>query len=155
MRYSTPLVLLVPLILTVACSPGQEVYEKEMEVRGYDFTKYTEEGFLITPEKYEGEYESIGVLRVSVWPRIEYESTGDSSPPRPGPDDTERRWVTTDPVSRAEVIDSLYSRAERMGADAITRFESDVVTREEANVTRIGVEASGFAINRVGDESSQ
>ncbi|MBB4070700.1 hypothetical protein GGP80_003102 [Salinibacter ruber] len=36
-----------------------------------------------------------------------------------------------------------------MGADAITQFESEIVTREESNVTRIGVEASGFAINRV------
>ncbi len=149
MRHSALLGLLVLLIPATACSPGQEVYEKEMEVRGYDFTKYTEEGFLITPEKYEGRYESIGVLRVSVWPEIEVESSGDASPARPGPNDTDRAWVTTAPVSRTEVIDSLYSRAERMGADAITQFESEIVTREESNVTRIGVEASGFAINRV------
>ena len=53
------------------------------------------------------------------------------------------------PLLSLGLIDSLYSRAERMGADAITQFESEIVTREESNVTRIGVEASGFAINRV------
>jgi hypothetical protein len=49
MRHSALLGLLVLLIPATACSPGQEVYEKEMEVRGYDFTKYTEEGFLCCP----------------------------------------------------------------------------------------------------------
>ena len=35
---------------------------------GFNFTPYTEKGFLFTPEKYETEYGSIGLITCIIFP---------------------------------------------------------------------------------------
>lgn len=37
---------------------------------GFDFTKYTAEGFLFTPLTYTGLYDSKGIVRVEVYPEV-------------------------------------------------------------------------------------
>lgn len=48
--------------LEIAKFPREEV------LYGIDFTKYSKTGFLITPEKYSGNYESIGLVEFVYMP---------------------------------------------------------------------------------------
>lgn len=146
MRHIFPALLLV----LAGCGGGPDLYEKEMEVRGYDFTEYTEEGFLITPKSYQGEYQSIGTLSITVWPRIERRNTTEGDDPSPGPDEAGNTWIRTDPVRPQEVVDSLYARAQSLGADAVMDFNTEAVTENlNEGPTRVGIRAYGFAIDRV------
>jgi hypothetical protein len=138
--------LLVAAVI-VGCGPANEIYPKTRTVRGYDFTKYTDQGFLITPERFRGSYQSIGTLRVTVFPGLEYDKK-EPAPAQPGPDDPEKGWVVVSEVTTEEVIDSLYSQARRMGADAVTQFETEIVSQNTEDVTRYGIQARGFAIKR-------
>jgi len=141
--------LVLAVTLVAACS-GPEVYKKSMEVAGYDFTEYTEQGFLITPESYQGEYQSIGVLSVAVWPRVERRPVEDDTLAQPGADSPAQEWFVTEAVDPQEVVDSLYVEAQSMGADAIMNFRAEPVREDLVNgPTRTGVRARGFAIDRV------
>jgi len=143
--------LVLVAMLAAACG-GPEVYKKSMEVAGYDFTEYTDQGFLITPESYQGEYQSIGVLSVTVWPRIEQRPVEDDTLAQPGPESPAREWFITDAVDPQEVVDSLYVEARSMGADAIMNFRTEPAQQDLDNgPTRAGVRAQGFAIDRVDD----
>jgi hypothetical protein len=47
------------LIAVSACSPSLIIWEEaQYLVSGYDFTEYSQSGFLFTPEPYLGDYES-------------------------------------------------------------------------------------------------
>jgi len=116
---------------------------------GIDFRKYTESGFLFTPEKYSGEYESIGIVNYKLMPAAEFVSSyGDQDPTYNGPNS--KRWVTEE-IYLGQVIDSLYVMAKEMGADAIMNFE--VIYEEESRADVYGLKlegwtARGFAIKR-------
>ena len=144
----TAFILALATLFLTACSTGPEVFEETMVVRGYDFTKYTDEGFLITPEKYQGRYQSIATLSVTLWPRMEKREVK-VNVDNPSPNTTKEEWRVTDPVSTEEVIDSLYTRAQSLGADAIINFQTELPTEDlEDGPMRIGVRARGFAIDR-------
>lgn len=144
MRYAT---LLLIAALIVGCGPSRAVYEKTTTVSGYDFTEYTEDGFLITPGTYDGDYQSVGVLEVTVYPGLRYEK--DNQPVEVvGPHDPPMNWTLVDSVKAQEVVDSLYEEAREMGADAITRFDTQIVTAKTEDMNWYGIQASGFAIRR-------
>lgn len=147
LRSTVSVLALAALLLTACGGPG--VYEKEMVVSGYDFREYTEQGFLITPEKYTGSYQSIGMLTVTVWPRIEVKEVREMLED-PGPNRGGEDWFVTDPVQPQEVVDSLHAKARSMGADAVMNFRAVEVEEDLDNgPTRSGVRARGFAIDRV------
>jgi hypothetical protein len=111
-------------------------------VRGYDFTEYTQQGFLFTPESYNGRYQSIGSLQVIVWPEMRRQKQDKFDDPAEYTD-----WKA-ERLSPQVAIDSLHSRARSMGADAIVRFSAQRVTEEIQDGVRVGYKASGFAIDR-------
>lgn len=137
------LYLSIPLMLIYlsGCSQGI-VMQKSMIVSGYDFSKYSKIGFLFTPEKYNGSYESIGLVEVDVYPAVLDKAYYD---------DTQRkfdRW-SVDKISTSEVIDSLYAVCNKMGANALTNFKIEVSNpASNGAITYYGIKASGFAIKR-------
>lgn len=88
-------------VLLTAYVSGPGLYEKSMEVAGYDAGKHTEEDPLITPEKYAGQYQSIGTPKVRVWPGVE-KRVADDIEPDTEPDPPEQRTVVE--TIRAEAI---------------------------------------------------
>jgi len=132
---------LASLLFLSGCAATPDTHmSREMDVHGYDFTRYTEEGLLITPEDYNSSYKSVGMLRVVIWPEMRRE--------RVNGDPYEMTNWKAEPLRMQEAVDSLYTRARQMGADAIIRFDAQRVTQEVDDDTRTGVEASGFAIDR-------
>jgi hypothetical protein len=112
-----------------------------------DFTKYTAKGFLFTPESYNDQYESIGILKVTIEPEIlklknkkerEYNQvTHEGS-----------EWLI-ESIKFNEAIDSIFTLASSMGANAITRFQLERVLRNDYGLLYNSYEVSGFAIKRI------
>ena len=137
------------VILIAGCGQGYEL-SKSAIYYGYDFTKYSAQGFLFTPETYNGEYESIGLIEAEIYPKV--------SRTRPSDDKSAfdtwtlgtsgTRWYVGS-VSADEVLDSLYTYTKQMGADAVVRLEiGETESRSNGEITFKGVKASGFAIKR-------
>ena len=133
------------LFLTVlffsACNPI--TMDKFAVYYTYDFTEYTQEGFLITPHSYSGKYESIALLTVEVFPSIRRKTTEDD------PNNKLHSNYILGQITTKEVIDSLYLHAKRMGADAIINFTTNRDVYYQNGASKVpGIGASGYAIKR-------
>ncbi len=138
------ILLYAGLVILFGCSSPQAL-EKEVYYTGFDFSKYSRKDFLITPEIYIGNYESIGLLNVIIYPAIikvdsrlihngNYSSWGDG-------------W-SVEKINATEAIDSMYVKAIRMGANAIARFGTQTISKPNGYKTVTGLMVSGFAIKR-------
>ena len=134
-----------------SCAPVITSINPETLFIGFDFRKYTEKGFLFTPEKYSGVYESIGTVRYVHVPGAkltEYLKRSNYD----GTNTMQKKWVI-DSASVSHGIDSLFSLASSMGANAIMNFVVIPATRTHSVdtmgiVTIEGYDISGFAIRR-------
>ena len=138
------------MLLLLSCATGYEV-RKTVLVSGYDFRKYTEQGFLFTPEEYLGDYESIGLLNLEVLPEIRKVPYGTRASEKGWEIviGTTRYWQVEE-ISSVEVLDSLYKEAIGMGADAIVSFNLEAIPHYNGDANYYGLQASGFAIKRKG-----
>lgn len=147
MKYLLIISITFPLLLN-ACSYGSPV-SKKIFFYGYDFTSYTEKGFLFTPEQYLGDYDAIGLLKLEIIPEVRQIFYGTRA--------TEQGWETiigntrqwqVKEISSKQLLDSLYNKAVSMGADAVVRFSLNSTSHYNGDVTFNGLEVSGFAIKR-------
>ncbi len=128
---------------------GCQSYEMQKQVilYGYDFTKYSKNNFLFTPEKYSGKYESVGLMYVLMWPEIKKlekikESENSSF-------DRIADYYMVIKVSPMEGLDSLYDKATKMGADCVMNLEINSKQGANGPVIFDYYELSGFAIKRL------
>ncbi len=142
--------IIIALLLVTGCSamkplPGSRV------LYGYDFTDYTQQGFLFTPEGYNQDYNSIGLLNLTFTPQV-VEPQG--IPANKSMNDFYRVNAVDGSVWYVEkldmqtAIDSMYSKASNMGADALIRFDASYNTRPHYEISITEIEVSGFAIKR-------
>jgi len=138
--------IFIPLYLLISCSPS--TFEKQVITYVYDFTKYTNKGFLFTPDPYSGEYLSIGLLEVEIYPQTEKVQSKVKSNQYGTKDYGEAsKWVYY-PINTEEVLDSLYNLATKMGANAIVRLKIEDFIVSYGIINSYGKRASGFAIKR-------
>jgi len=136
------------------CYEGSELSQQTI-FSGYDFTKYTNNGFLFTPEKYNEKYAAIGIVKLTILPAVKKAEKNKSINNSSTNYDTWNRdksisvdW-TVERVTAQDVLDSLYNYSKNMGANAITELK--IVPSEEFSNGKIffrGITASGFAIKR-------
>jgi len=110
-----------------------------------DLRRYTEQDFLITTEKFNENYEAIGLLELSVFPGATRLRNGQVLP-----ENTYKQgfWAV-EKLSTEEAIDEIYNRAKEMGADAIMNFELTTVKKTIAiDLQLSGFKMKGFAIKR-------
>jgi len=110
-----------------------------------DLRRYTEQDFLITTEKFNENYEAIGLLELSVFPGATRLRNGQTLP-----ENTYKQgfWAV-EKLSTEEAIDEIYNRAKEMGADAIMNFELTTVKKTIAiDLQLSGFKMKGFAIKR-------
>lgn len=138
------LFVFLSLLLVSACGPTIKHIPRQVEVVGFDFTKYSEKGFLITPGEYGEDYETIGLLTFSVYPEANRENN-----PKAGPAASRFNWVIEN-INPSEAIEIAYQEAIKRGADAITHFEIDFDKRKYPGpgVYVTGVQVSGLLIKR-------
>lgn len=126
------------------------------EFYSIDFTKYSKDGFLITPDQYTDKYESLGMIEYLIMPGAKYQEISKNRDEIDGiyvdASDITHIWVI-DKIKFSQAMDSIYVMAKNMGADAITNFDFDIKTSEPSSiynnpVTIKGYRIIGFAIKR-------
>lgn len=131
--------------IIISCSRPSHI-AKEVNYYGYDFRKYSSQNFLFTPEKYIGEYESVGLLEVEIFPEI-FTAKDDN-------DETYYPWEKAfgtyhaRNISPQEILDSLFVLSKDMGANAVMNFQIIKATKNFHNLIIEGIRANGFAIKR-------
>lgn len=155
------LIFLFSLFMFFSCAtelPTLYNIDKEYNFFGIDFSKYSKAGFLITPEKYNDNYESIGLVTYELLPGGIYKHMGKKVNPAYGGSNTSvprfidiYKWII-DEVSLEQSIDSMYIRCEKMGADALVNFKLENHWKDYNQIsnptTVMGYKLSGFAIKR-------
>ena len=145
-------------VLLISCS-GPTGIERTVIVTGYDFSSYTANGFMFSPEQYLQPYEAIGLIDIQVIPEVKKWERPDSlrgfsfeTFPEP-----KRKWQVEE-IKTEFLLQEMYERATRMGADAVVRLEIKTETRLLGGAPTLEVPVfhiSGFAIKRKGAEQTE
>ncbi|MDD3467763.1 MAG: hypothetical protein PHE67_11505 [Campylobacterales bacterium] len=116
--------------------------EKEEKVAYIDFSKYEQQGFLITTGFYGGEYNSLGLIRISEYQELNMLYSQDKQM---------HVWYGK-PVDISSLLDKAYKEAIAKGADGITDFKIIIdIKNKSPNGMAVGVEGvviSGLLIKR-------
>lgn len=144
-------------ICLIGCAKPLLKSERSILETRLDFSKYTAQGFFISPEAYRGDYESCGLLEIVVCPAAtERESvSGTKQRPRVAPwggrgEKRPVRHLDVEPLSIEEGLDVIHARALALGADALVHFEIHDVPLYLGRYEYGGIKLSGFAIKRKG-----
>ncbi|MCH8487279.1 MAG: hypothetical protein LAT75_10455 [Candidatus Cyclonatronum sp.] len=159
MKNILTLSILMLSFLLASCSGLRVIPQDEFYVvTGYDFTEYTAKGFHITPERYLGTYEPIGVIRIQYIPEFIREGDQTAGMTR---EQLEQNYVRhADPtrnlvywhvskVSADNLIREAYEAASAMGANPITHFEITSDSYQNGSITVPSAVLRGFAIKRL------
>lgn len=143
-----PIMIVMLCFLLFSCSTTLNYIPTETSYYAIDFRKYSKDGFLITPEKINKDYESIGVVKYVIVPGARYQV--DKSVRYPdGTLANVQKWQTNK-ITLSQGLDSLYSWAKGMGANAIINFSATTTQRNYQSIsnpiTLEGYELNGFAI---------
>jgi hypothetical protein len=139
---------IVLTFLFLGCGEGREVSKFSL-VYGYDFTKYTAQGFLFTPELYNGDYDAIGLIEISIYPEVRLNDYVDDNKYDTWHRKGQNERCLIGNVTSNEILDSLYNYTKKMGADAVTKLKiSESESMSNGEILYTGIKASGFAIKR-------
>lgn len=111
--------IIIATAISMLASCATPVFTPRQVYRGFlDYAPYTENGFLISPDPYTGEFESLGEIILEVIPgekleRVQYESAIGA---------TYHNIYTQEPISTDELIAMAVSEAKAKGADALVNF---------------------------------
>lgn len=144
--------LLISTLLFSGCTTFPDLKET-FYTQGFNFNKYVEKGFLITPGDYDGKYDVMGLITCSATPEA-IKQIYDANFLLTKPKDGTRyyyKMVGTDgfmvkTVNADSLIGFMYNQALELNADAIINFTifMDVMPRYDIPVPRV----VGTAIRR-------
>ena len=141
------------VVLLLGCEANVMESPRIIWATGWDFSKYSEKGFLITPEAYNGKYVSIGLITLTVIPEVKKKEPGsrfDENKYYEVFKDNYEPYLIEKPDPEA-VLNEMVNMAAKMGADAMTHFSSnsrrETVSRTEG-WQKVIIEVSGYAIKR-------
>ncbi len=112
-----------------------------------DFAKYSNSGFLFTPDGYSGKFKTIAQISVTIYPaayQLPSVAAGTAKPPK-GYYQVDNYAV--EKLDPAYIVDSVYTMAKNMGADCIMNFSIHTVWTKSSPILT-GYEVSGFAVKR-------
>lgn len=153
------LIILVVLLTGCATSKTLPILWEISPVKtlyAIDFTPFTSQGFLITPEKYTDSYESIGLINYETLPGSKCNSIIIPNPKyKVGYSDPEYLQIyewDTDTLLILDALKDVHTICVGMGADAIMNFDFERISQyygDIKNPTYIGgYRITGFAIKR-------
>lgn len=112
----------------------------------FDFRKYTEKDFFITPEKYQGNYESIGIIDISIYPAAARQLEIIKPQNIIDGEYAQGYWLIRK-LKPNEIINTIYEEANDMGANAIMNFKVTSIQKQvDYDLNLKGINVSGFAI---------
>ena len=134
---------LIFAFVTYSCKTLETTIPKKEILSGINFTKYTKSGFLITPEKYNKEYESIGLIDFLYMPKAELKYNENDNY------GILYSWEI-DPINIQDALDKIYTQCLDMGANALVNFNATVEVDQyplvKNPVAIKGYRITGFAI---------
>jgi hypothetical protein len=135
------------------CSCGSPVLfsriDRSVEIAAIDFTSFTSRGFLFTPLTFEGDYESVGLIAVTIYPDATIEEV-----PVPGTTAVRKKQWAVGDLDVQAALEQAYQECVEMGADALTQMVVQSVTKSYVGVTSPplvlqGYQITGYAIRRI------
>jgi len=111
-----------------------------------DFTKYSNQGFLFTPDGYSGKFKMISQFNFSVFPAA-YVLSGSDEPKKGYYRLDDYNNYAVEKLGPEYVIDSIYILAKNMGADCIMNLSIHPIQKKSYPKLN-GFEVSGFAVKR-------
>lgn len=129
--------------LAMSCGPTEKM--RTTIETFMDYRPYIEEGFLISPDSYYGEYDGIGELQLTTYPAKKY-FTVDNNNRRSDVQEYKAERISCD-----ELLDEFVKMAKAKGADAVVRFKFLIRYSYNYNyVDQYDIEynLSGFLIKR-------
>ncbi len=139
-------IFLITFIFLSGCVESIQI-QKTVLTYVYDFTSYTQKGFLFTPEQYLYDYESIGQITVEIMPDV-LPSTYSEVVDNGWVKKTGKTYWKVEKINPQELLDELYKKASTMGADAVVRLTFDNEEYNNGAIFFNSTIASGFAIKR-------
>lgn len=142
-------IIILIAVLSLASCASIKPASRIVSTAFVDFRKFTESGFMITPNEYYGEHETIGEIRMEVVPAMvetypELKKNNKDGMPKP--------VVGIELLTFQEVAGLAVERAKLLGADAIVNFKLVKEDREplvlERNKSIIKYVVYGLCIKR-------
>jgi hypothetical protein len=153
------LFIIISILFFISCAPSlkQKRIPEIMMIMEIDFTKYSEKGFLFTPNSYQGDYNSKGLITLTYYPDAELITTVKTMKNNVGEVSTykESYW-NTNSINSNTLLDSIYSICLEMGADAFTQLEilnSPPIHHASLTTNPVSISGkiiNGYAIKRLG-----
>ncbi len=146
------------LLVLISCSvtkPEPKHYPRYVHFSAFDFTPFTEQGFLFTPEKYNFDYQSIGLITCVVVPEEHTKVIQQDKQDKRLDDIYFNKYEImffSEEIKPDEVLQLIYDECVRMGANAFVNFDYQTMnlpSRDNAFRTIKHHIVSGFAIKRV------
>lgn len=147
--------IIILLIATSALLSGCMSYplaQRQIDTVVYDYRPFENQGFLITPTMYTGQYKSVGEIEVRVFPA---DVIGKSKQVYDG---AANSYYTTSIIEKEkiesnELLQIIVNKAKDLGADALVNFKGVKVYNSYYNGSVLirtfsYYELSGFAIKR-------
>ena len=152
------IIIILSLIMLISCSQLKYVPKFE-HIFVLDFTKYNDLGFLITPESYNGKYESIGLLHFIFRPEanlitieIDIPLSESMQKETGGKYKTiKKHWVMGE-FNQQLILDIAYEESVKFGGDAVINFiiyPNDKAYNTSPPLIIPGIEVHGFIIKRL------
>ena len=134
------------------CSPVITYVPEKSEVSAIDFTPFTKKDFLFTPNKYLGEYESVGIIYFKYHPEAKLVKKEIERSKDERDNITKTVWEVAEYNPNLLLYD-VYTACVSMGADALTEFtfegiQSDYGFGSAQPISIDGISIKGFAIKR-------
>ena len=144
-------------------------FSKDWTIKGIDFTPFSSRGFLITPWRYQGEYDMIAQIHAVFCPSAELIEKAVVRPKklkaspfytREFPADTLKvyEWVHDDQWDLQEAMEKGYEFCNEKEADTLVEFKAIDKEHEPQRVSKVGkleytdyhfdLVISGYAIKR-------
>ncbi|MHC1707467.1 MAG: hypothetical protein AB9842_08095 [Bacteroidales bacterium] len=152
------LLMIVVACFIVGCSTSTFIPKKE-QVLLMDYRKYLEKGFVFSPEEYRGNCDILGTINYTIDCSVQYRSQAVVNPNYNQGAGGERYYIEIsdwwiNPLYSEDVLDSLYNKSVRLGADALVSLSYKGVPKLVSNrdiknqVYTMSYEFIGHAIKR-------
>lgn len=144
------------IAVLISCSTPLSLVPEKKLIVGYDFTKYSDAGFLFTPNEYTGAYESVGLINLIYTPRAELVEVYAGYSVDGAQPIMKKAWKA-EKYDSEMLLDMVYESCVELGANAFTQMEINAYEETHGGNTLYpvkidGAKISGFAIKRIGEE---
>lgn len=151
MKKLTVLLAIIFIVMSYGCSP--KLFPRIVNTYYADYSKYADEGFLISPDIYSGQYEACGEILIEVYPADVEAKRAQNNRKIDATYEQSGKMYSKEIINFSELLDIAVKKAKSVGADALVNFKCSVIknTYYTGGISYSKLshyEITGFAIKR-------